>query len=336
MRRYKERLHADFVQLCKYMRLDGRVYLTDIQGSAADHLMRDTSFGMVVQEGVHCFLIDTVFKEEMCATAYYGDLLRINFYLNKSLFSNNHYNINCIKAGDAILIKNNKEVVFYPPAGMSVFGLNILVDPTILPDMYGLDVDKMDLRFRNAILSHRSTSLASKIELSTRLFGTIETLERCVSKGVLQDKLLKAKTDEIVCEMVYILNNYIPHEKQKRRRLTRSQIIIERIQAVAHHYEQNMNNPGSVDDICRLFGLNKNILTDGFKDIYGMTPGMYARKIALEWAQEQLRSGLYRVQEIASLSGYKSASAFSRAYAAYFGVAPAKDTKESGLCIRSD
>ncbi|MEN3236363.1 AraC family transcriptional regulator [Methylobacterium ajmalii] len=321
-------ISADFDEYCKSLRGDNRKYLSEFSDLHTKGIITDNSFGLLVGEGVSCFLIDTIFNNCYCTKSHYGNSLRIMFYLNKSILSDSRYGVAVQKLGDALLVKDNRELSFYPKVGMHVFGLNIIIDPKILPDIYGLDMDNVDFSIRHSLMSRHNIPFATKIELPARLFGLIDSIERCVSKGLLQNRLLKAKSEEIICEIINIMNNSNNRLKHKKERLTRNQIITQKIYAVAHYYEQNMCRSMNLDDICQSFGMNKNILIAGFKELYGMTPGMYARKISLEWAREQINTGIYRVQEVAILSGYNNASAFSRAYKAFFGVSPANDEQD--------
>jgi AraC-like DNA-binding protein len=80
----------------------------------------------------------------------------------------------------------------------------------------------------------------------------------------------------------------------------------------------------TVADLATLAGLSRSAFAIRFADIVGTTPLRYVANWRLDRAADYLRNSAARLSEIATLTGYASEAAFSRAFKQKFGVSPAQ------------
>jgi AraC-like DNA-binding protein len=79
--------------------------------------------------------------------------------------------------------------------------------------------------------------------------------------------------------------------------------------------------------LARRAGMNRNKLTQGFREIFGESIQSYCQRLCMQEARRLLESGL-RVGEVAESVGYGHQSSFSQAFRGYFGISP-KDIRAS-------
>lgn len=78
----------------------------------------------------------------------------------------------------------------------------------------------------------------------------------------------------------------------------------------------------TVDSLARHVGMSRSRFSERFSHLIGLGPMAYIADWRLQKALALLDGGAVSVQEVASRSGYKSPAAFTRAFAAKFGVPP--------------
>ncbi|MBC6402896.1 MAG: helix-turn-helix transcriptional regulator [Hyphomonadaceae bacterium] len=77
--------------------------------------------------------------------------------------------------------------------------------------------------------------------------------------------------------------------------------------------------------------MSRSVFAEKFKDVIGQPAMKYLTRVRMSRAMRLLRSGELPVAEIAYRTGYKSDSAFNKAFEALFGLTPAKYRKKH-LC----
>ncbi|RYG97510.1 MAG: AraC family transcriptional regulator [Alphaproteobacteria bacterium] len=182
---------------------------------------------------------------------------------------------------------------------------------------FGLLPDRLPPEMK-AIFSPGGVEFARKLPLSPAACLAAEDIIGCSYVGNLRELYLKAKAFELIAITVQQLNNcsnYTVDLLNPSARLDRA------VAAAALIYRREIANPPSVDEIARRVGLNRNSFTGAFRERFSEGPGGYSRRIRLEWAREQLASGLVPVAVIAAACGYTSHAAFSRAFIELFGMA---------------
>ena len=87
--------------------------------------------------------------------------------------------------------------------------------------------------------------------------------------------------------------------------------------------DEGFAEPFSLSDFCRERNLSVRTLTRRFRRVTGETPKAYQIARRIQWAAELLSRTDHRVVEIALLTGYWDHAAFTRAFRARMGIAPA-------------
>jgi transcriptional regulator GlxA family with amidase domain len=130
---------------------------------------------------------------------------------------------------------------------------------------------------------------------------------------------LKAKTMELICDVVSQINTQAgPQPVRLRTSLDKSQAI----ESAASIYRREISRPPTIEQLAIRVGVNRNALTSGFREMFGLTPHNYGLMVRMEQAQNMLRDGGLSISEVARRVGYEGYSSFSRAYHAHYGHAP--------------
>jgi len=96
----------------------------------------------------------------------------------------------------------------------------------------------------------------------------------------------------------------------------------ERLYAVRDHLASHYERPPTLPDLARRFGLNEFKLKHGFRQEFGLTPGVFVRRRRLEVGRHLLASQEMNVAEVASAVGYSNPSHFTEAFRRHFGLNP--------------
>lgn len=87
--------------------------------------------------------------------------------------------------------------------------------------------------------------------------------------------------------------------------------------------------PWSVAALAAEAGLSRSAFAIRFAEVVGQTPLRYVTSWRLDRAADYLRGGTARIAEIATLTGYGSEPAMSRAFKQQFGVSPAQYRRDA-------
>jgi AraC-like DNA-binding protein len=85
----------------------------------------------------------------------------------------------------------------------------------------------------------------------------------------------------------------------------------------------------TVEALAEMAGLSRSAFATRFTDVVGKTPLKYIASWRLDLAADRLRAGGGRIGEIASLVGYGSEAALTRAFKVQFGTTPAAFRRRS-------
>jgi AraC family transcriptional activator of pyochelin receptor len=86
--------------------------------------------------------------------------------------------------------------------------------------------------------------------------------------------------------------------------------------------EENLEEPPSLDQLCRKSGLNAEKLKKGFKQLYGLPPYAFHVQFKMEAAKKLLADTEQSVNEIAWSLGYEHASNFCEQFKKATGKRP--------------
>lgn len=93
-----------------------------------------------------------------------------------------------------------------------------------------------------------------------------------------------------------------------------------------HHAKEilinNMHNPPSIVDLAKQVHLNEFKLKKGFKQVFNTTPYKLLNEYKLNKAKELLEEGIYNINEVSSIVGFKYANNFTNAFYKQFNIRP--------------
>lgn len=149
-----------------------------------------------------------------------------------------------------------------------------------------------------------------------------ERLTAVVSEMVEKNPYRESSLDSLLTEiLVFIARPFNDHT------LNRDQNVRLRLPEISNYIENNFKSIISVDEICYRFGYSHAYICKYFKDYYGITMKGYIIKNKMEYAQRLLNQN-HSVTQVSDMLCYSSPYNFSKAYKAYFGHSPIKDSKE--------
>jgi AraC-like DNA-binding protein len=97
-----------------------------------------------------------------------------------------------------------------------------------------------------------------------------------------------------------------------------------RLYQVREHLEGSFMQGARIEDLAREFGLNRNKLCTGFRNLFGVSIFDFASGLRMNEARRMLRASTLSVSEVALAAGYSSAGAFSSAFNRFFGHPPSE------------
>ena len=107
--------------------------------------------------------------------------------------------------------------------------------------------------------------------------------------------------------------------KLERHILVRQSLLVRRaIRAI----QSNKGEVLSVSSLAVLLGVNRSHLSRQFSQEMGESVSHYLRRVKMEYAEELMKSGLYRLLEISELLGYQDYNHFYRVFSRHYGMSP--------------
>ncbi len=111
------------------------------------------------------------------------------------------------------------------------------------------------------------------------------------------------------------------------RRFAAFGTLSQRIAGAVRRLQDEFDKPLKVEELAAQAHMSESSLYTHFKEVTGLTPIQYQKRIRLQEARRLLLSETNEAAEAAYRVGYESPSQFSREYARMFGLPPAKDMK---------
>lgn len=204
-------------------------------------------------------------------------------------------------------------------AGARLRGILIVCERQHFIERYGLDINRVPPAFRPIFLSQHGTPDVLSLPLSPAGIGMVDQIVSCRYAEPLRGVFVGAKVVEILCDVVSQLHGL---RQRAAPRLIGEQAKIRAVQTAAAIYRREIADPPTIEQLVQRVGLNRNELSKGFRELFGVTPHAYAHARRMQHAQEMLLSGDLAISEVARRIGYEGYSSFARAYHAYYGCAP--------------
>lgn len=173
------------------------------------------------------------------------------------------------------------------------------------------------------ILQKPNEPLFIHIPLGFSLISSLMGLVQSEPQSLLRKPYLYSKSLEAITTIVESL---LKTEKKYEQHLFPPSEL-ETVYEMIEWLESNPENNPSVQDLSRLFGLNRNKLQFIFKSIFGQTVGEYVRFLKMNKAHDLILQN-YSIAEVGHSMGYSNLSHFSKAFRKVHGYNPSEALKK--------
>ena len=204
-------------------------------------------------------------------------------------------------------------------AGSKLHGVLIVCKREYLVDHFKLDADRVPAAYRPIFSSRVGSLSALKLPAKSDVMVAADQILSCKHVEPLRHLYLNAKAIEIICGVVAQINGLAP-QMSLRLPATRSKRAA--IEAAATIYRREIFSAPTIEQLAIRVGLNRNDITKGFRETFGVTPHTYGHLVRMEEARRMLHDGQLSISEVARRIGYEGYSSFSRAYRSHFGQPP--------------
>jgi AraC-like DNA-binding protein len=123
-------------------------------------------------------------------------------------------------------------------------------------------------------------------------------------RGAAKDDLSWLQTNEILCDIVDALNRLDP-SRLKAFSADKSGAI----EAAAAIYRREFSKPPTTEQLALRVGVNQNVPTGGFEEMYGLTPHAYCFHVRMDEAKRLLENKRATLSEIGRQIGYTAIQA---------------------------
>jgi AraC-like DNA-binding protein len=204
-------------------------------------------------------------------------------------------------------------------ASTRLWGVLIACNREYLIDHFKLNVDRVPAAYRSIFDSRAGSLSALKLPARSDVMVAVDQILSCKYHEPLRQLYLNAKATEVICGVVAQINGLLP--KMRRSPAIRSKRVA--IEAAATIYRREIFNAPTIEQLATRVGLNRNDITEGFREAFGVTPHAYGHLLRMKEARLMLQGGQLSISEVARRIGYEGYSSFSRAYRSHFGRPPA-------------
>lgn len=195
----------------------------------------------------------------------------------------------------------------------------IFCTPQSLYETLDLQPDNLPRAVERAFGAGGTQYYAQKTELSGAMCSAVRDLATAPLGENVLDVYRKAKVAELVCLVADAFNQ----EQQKtgpKIRINRRDT--DRLEEVRERLIQDVGLALNLGQLVRETGLNRNKLTYGFKEMFGVTMSEFCRQHRFKQAYELLNETDMNISEIAYIAGYSNVANFSNAFKRYYGFSP--------------
>ena len=137
-------------------------------------------------------------------------------------------------------------------------------------------------------------------------------------EGEFRQHFVCATVEQLLCLAISALAE---RGARPARLSVRDRTAIEQVRAAI---DENLANPPTIEQLTRRFGINRNKLGFGFKEIFGLPVSEYLGEQRMHAAFDLLSSGRYSVSEVAASVGYAHLCNFTTAFKRRYGRPPSQ------------
>jgi AraC-like DNA-binding protein len=208
-------------------------------------------------------------------------------------------------------------------ASTRLWGVLIACNREYLIDHFKLNVDRVPAAYRSIFDSKAGSLSALKLPARSDVMVAVDQILSCKYHEPLRQLYLNAKATEVICGVVAQINGLVP--QMRRSPAIRSKRVA--IETAATIYRREIFNAPTIEQLATRVGLNRNDLTEGFREAFGATPHAYGHLLRMEEARLMLQDGQQSISEVARRIGYEGYSSFARAYRSHFGRSPSLERR---------
>lgn len=198
-----------------------------------------------------------------------------------------------------------------------IFSLSLFFNATVFEELFQDWPDALEHLGRNRVPGPVPSTMVYEQPIDPRSLVIIDQIMRCPYHGMAAALFMEAKSLELVAVKLDAISG---KTQEKGRNFSEKDW-----EAVRHAYhillDQCQSVP-SLEDLCRIVGINRNKLNRGFREMFGDTVFGVAQKARLCRAWSLLEQSDLSLVEIALETGYKTQAGFTTAFCKCFGCTP--------------
>jgi len=237
----------------------------------------------------------------------------------------NHFNYNLSGIGDIRLPQRRFNLTFAPwleghfqlAAGQHYWYFEVHPSLMLLEDLAG-SFPALE-RFLGYVTKNKATMLAKAHPLATaEMLNVIHSILYNPFEEGLRALYLETKALELILLAL--------HRSLQDNTLFRPVMLTgydkEKLQEARAYLLEHIDDRTSIADLSRMIGINRNKLTGGFRQLYGITIFEFLIDKRMEKAKQLLQDTALPIREIAMMIGYSKLSNFTTAFTRKFGIPP--------------
>ncbi|MDD6484758.1 MAG: response regulator [Clostridiales bacterium] len=168
------------------------------------------------------------------------------------------------------------------------------------------------------IESLKDVILETSIMILRHRFRNVEEINQIYNRKLVPSNEIKRL--ETVDDIEHWTRELVDNIFEKPERNDKNVYVFKIKEYIKHEY----NRPITVEDVASNLNISSYYLMHIFKEEMGITFNQYLTQVRISKAKEMLKSGQYKVYEVAEATGYKDASYFSYIFKKMTGVSPKK------------
>ena len=209
--------------------------------------------------------------------------------------------------------------VTYPPSGVSLEGVMLYVDPSLLMSLTGPEAESLPRECHDIIRGDDHTHFYRRFPLSPHTAATVNRILDLGPEEPFRLVTLQASALELIRDSLQAL---LPDACPLSPPCPLTDRELKRVRMAHTLLTQNLESPPSLPELARSVGTNKNKLNHGFRELYCKSVYDCLRIHRLEKATQLLETGQMSITQVALEVGYAQHSNFTKAFKKHFGISP--------------
>jgi AraC-like DNA-binding protein len=205
------------------------------------------------------------------------------------------------------------------PARTPVRTVGIYIDPLLLNAFLDGQHDRFPTGMHDIVNGTNEKHYHHSLTTTPAVNLAVHQILNCPYQGSLRRLYLESKTLELIA---HNLAQLVVDKNGHNKTFILQSGDIERVREARDVLIRNLENPPSLLELAMMVGINKNKLSQSFRQVFGTSVFEHLRIHRLELARELLESKEKNVTEVAFEVGYAQHGNFTRAFKKHFGINP--------------